>query len=150
MANSALNHEMMVLGFEKSEYASTTTRRVFFANLQPLKYKIVQNDEEVECEAPQSIVLEIQESKDHHNVYVVTTTLMLDSQPISDDLKPMTRRLELNDIKDWINTAKTLLILEAVRRNYGVEFNSGSDRKSEVQRVHRFGSPSHDRYAGRG
>jgi hypothetical protein len=131
-ADRALDTEMLVNGFEKSEIASNGQNRVFFSNPSPLKYKMIIDGEEIECEAPKSIVIETSPSRDHYNIYTFSPTLMLDRKPISQDLRPSTMRFDLHEFVDWLPNLNTLFIIEAIRRGYGVEFDSRPNRESET------------------
>lgn len=133
-ADRALDTEMLVNGFEKSEIASNGRNRVFFSNPSPLKYKMIIDEEVIECEAPRSIVIETSPSRDHHNIYTFSPTLMLDKKPISEDLRPSTMRLDVYEFADWFPNLHTLFIIEAIRRGYGIEFDSRPNRESETSR----------------
>jgi hypothetical protein len=123
---------MLINGFEKSEIGSGVKARMFFNNPAPLKYKTIINGDEIEHEAPRSIVVEVSPSRDHHNIYTFSPTLMLDRKPISEDLRPMTKRLDLHEFAEWLPNIEMLFIIEAIRRGYGIEFDSGSHRKSQT------------------
>lgn len=129
----ALTSELNAAGFEKSEIGSSDRVRMFWSNLEPLEFKLEQNGELFDCVVPQSIVVEVAPSR-HHGVYLFTPTLMLNRSPLSDDLCPTTKRLEVAEFLEWVNYLKTLFIIESLRRGYGREFDSQPDRGSEEER----------------
>lgn len=126
----ALTSELLGAGFEKSEIGSSDRVRVFWSNLEPLNFKVESGGEVFDCVVPQSIVVEVAPSR-HQDVYLFSATLMLNRSPLSEDLRPLTKRLDIQEFVEWVNYLKMLFVIEASRRGYGTEFDSRTDRERE-------------------